>query len=71
MTVHLPTLHDLNRAGHAALVRELGVAGALRFLRQFTTGEGDYTANRDATTGEESVETLFARVQAADRTRAR
>jgi hypothetical protein len=46
MTVDLAPLDTLNRAAHAALVRELGVAGALRFMQQFSTGRGDYTAER-------------------------
>ena len=69
MTVQMRPLHEINQAGHAALVRELGVVGALRFLRQFTTGQGDYTAEREAFLGEETLEELFERIQEEDRKR--
>jgi len=36
----------LRRAGLKALRRDLGVAGMVRFLQQFETGTGDYTAER-------------------------
>jgi len=40
------TLDDIRRAGMDALVRELGPVGMIRFLQQFETGRGDYTAER-------------------------
>ncbi len=69
MTVQMRPLHEINRDGHAALVRELGVVGALRFLSQFTTGHGDYTAEREMFLGDETLEELFERIQAEDRKR--
>lgn len=71
MTVPLRPLHEINREGHAALVRELGVIGALRFLSQFTTGQGNYTADRDHFLGDETLEELFEHVQEADQKRNR
>jgi len=69
MTVQTRPLHEINRDGHAALVRALGVVGALRFVGQFTTGRGDYTAEREAFLGDETLEELFERVQEVDRKR--
>lgn len=69
MTVQIRPLHEINRDGHAALVRELGVVGALRFLNQFTTGQGDYTAERESFLGDETLEELFEQVQEVDRER--
>lgn len=40
------TLDDIRRAGVEALARALGPVGMLRFLQQFETGRGDYTAER-------------------------
>ena len=40
------TLDDIRQAGVEALVRELGPVGMIRFLQQFETGRGDYTAER-------------------------
>lgn len=70
MTVDRRPLHELNHDGRVALVRALGVVGALRFLGQFTTGRGDYTAERDAMLGtDDTLEDLFEQVRDADRQR--
>lgn len=62
-------MHEINRDGHAALVRELGVVGALRFLRQFTTGHGDYAAEREGFFGNESLKELLEEIEAEDHKR--
>ncbi len=43
-----PTLDQIRRAGLEALREKLGVAGMVRFLRQFDNGHGDYSAERHA-----------------------
>jgi hypothetical protein len=40
------TAEQIRTAGLAALKRELGVAGMIRFLQQFDHGSGDWTAAR-------------------------
>jgi hypothetical protein len=40
------TLDEIRSRGYAALLRELGPAGYVRFIQQFRTGRGDYTAER-------------------------
>jgi hypothetical protein len=37
----------VRKAGLSALKKELGAVGAAYFLRQFSAGQGDYTAERD------------------------
>jgi hypothetical protein len=37
---------EIQRAGWEALKKQLGVAGALKFLLQYEKGEGDYTKLR-------------------------
>ena len=37
----------VRKAGMSALKKELGTVGATYFIRQFTTGQGDYTVERD------------------------
>lgn len=69
MTIRARPLYEISRAGHAALVRELGVVDALRFLSQYTSGSGDYTAERDSWLGEDSLEDLFKEVEEVDRKR--
>jgi hypothetical protein len=48
MTPREMTIHDIRRAGFAALLRELGPVGMARFLQQFSTGSGDYSKERHA-----------------------
>lgn len=42
------TMDQIRRKGLAALRRELGRAGMIRFLRQFEPGSGDYAVERHA-----------------------
>ena len=44
----MTALADINHKAHAVLRRELGAADFARFLQQFDTGAGDYTAERQA-----------------------
>ena len=37
----------VRRVGMSALKKELGTVGATYFIRQFSSGRGDYTAERD------------------------
>ena len=37
----------VRKAGMSALKKELGTVGAAYFIRQFSTGQGDYTVERD------------------------
>jgi len=52
--------------GRAALVRELGVVDALRFIQQFNAGTGNYTEERSTFLGEESLDELIAEARAED-----
>ena len=47
MSVPTRPLVDITEEATRLLVRELGPADAARFLGQFSTGSGDYTADRD------------------------
>lgn len=51
---------ELRRAGIDALVRALGPVGMARFLQQFDSGYGDYTADRDRILGNPTVDDLLA-----------
>ena len=39
-------LRDIRREGLEALVERLGPVATIRFLQQYETGRGDYTAER-------------------------
>jgi hypothetical protein len=46
MNAYAMPLEEIRRRGLAALARQLGPVGMIRFLQQFETGAGDYTTER-------------------------
>lgn len=46
MKVHMQPMQQLTRRATDALVKEIGVVDAVRFLSQFQIDSGDYTAER-------------------------
>jgi hypothetical protein len=69
MTVPTRPLAEVTRRAIEILTRELGAADTLRFVNQFTTGLGDYTAEREQLFGEETLEQILGAIKAkaADR----
>lgn len=63
MSVHVITLEEVRARGIAALSKELGVAGMIRFLQQFESGRGDYSKERDANLGDLSVDQIASEIQ--------
>ncbi len=51
-------LEQIRLIGLKALVRDLGSVGMVRFLQQFETGQGDYTAERHMWLGKRTVREL-------------
>jgi hypothetical protein len=49
------TLYEIRTIGFDALVRELGPAGAIRFIQQYESGHGDYTRDRKKLLPKKSV----------------
>jgi len=47
-TINYRDQRNLRRLGMAALKEKLGSVGAIYFIRQFNTGSGDYTKEREA-----------------------
>ena len=45
--IHFRSPALIRKAGMDALVKELGIVGTIYFIRQFSTGLGDYTAERE------------------------
>jgi hypothetical protein len=63
MTAVTMTLEQIRLAGLKALFRDLGPVGLVRFLQQFETGHGDYTAERHRWLGEWSVQDLAQEIE--------
>ena len=64
MSVHIQPLAELTDRARNALVQELGVIDALRFLNQFRAGNGNYTAEREQLFKAETVKSLVAGIKA-------
>jgi hypothetical protein len=58
MTTVSLTLHEIRVRGFEVLLRELGAAGAMRFIQQYERGHGDYTRDRRTWLTEKSVREL-------------
>ena len=52
------TLEQIRRKGLAALRRELGKAGMIRFLQQFETGNGNYARERHSWVDQTSLDDI-------------
>jgi hypothetical protein len=57
------TLEQIRTRGLKALSRELGPVGLVRFLQQFETGQGDYTAERYQWLGTPTVQELAEEIE--------
>ena len=57
-------LAELTEEAMQILYRELGTADTVRFLRQFSTGIGNYTEDRSARDGDESLDDVLAALSA-------
>ncbi len=64
MTTEIRPLVEINRQAIRLLYRELGVADAVRFLRQFTAGFGDYTRERELLFGQKTLEEIVGEIEA-------
>jgi hypothetical protein len=57
------TLNEIQQAGLAALSRELGPVGFVRFLQMFEHGHGDYSKERSGWLKEQSIDDIVKRIQ--------
>ena len=64
MNVPMKPLAEVTRQAIEILSRELGPADTMRFIGQYTTGRGDYTAEREALFGHATLEQVIANIKA-------
>jgi hypothetical protein len=64
LSTRIPTPGELRERGFRALVRALGYADALRFLRQYESGYGDYTEERQTMLPPATAEDLTREAEA-------
>ena len=63
MNVQTMTPQQIRAAGLAALSRELGLVGMIRFMQQFEMGQGDYSVDRHAWLDQYTVDDIAKMVQ--------
>jgi hypothetical protein len=63
MNIQTMTPQQIRTAGIAALSRELGVVGMIRFMQQFEMGQGDYSKDRRQWLDQYSVADIARLVQ--------
>ncbi len=63
MVVEVKPLVEINRRALPLLYRELGVMDAVRFLKQFTSGLGDYTQEREALFAGKTLEQIVREIE--------
>ena len=63
MSIAPISIAEITMTAIDVLCRELGPADTARFLDQFTSGDGDYTAQRDQLLGNPTVDELVAEIE--------
>jgi hypothetical protein len=62
-------LNEIRQVGLEALLERLGPVGMIRFLQQYETGYGNYTAERDTwLTENDDLDKLVAKIQQTRKT---
>jgi hypothetical protein len=56
-------LIEINQQAIRLLYKELGVVDAVRFLRQFTQGYGNYTEEREALFANKSLDEIVSEIE--------
>ena len=63
MSLKTKSLSEINAEAIQLLARELGVANTARFIRQFSTGSGNYTDERKLLFENESLDELLKQIE--------
>lgn len=63
MTVEAKPLSEVTERAILILSREMGVADTMRFLRQFASGSGNYTEDRETLFRDCSLDDILAEVR--------
>jgi hypothetical protein len=63
MITDVRPLIEINQQAISLLYKELGVVDAVRFLKQFTQGFGDYTKEREVLFANKSVQDIVSEIE--------
>ncbi len=63
MIAKIRPLIEINQQAIRLLYKELGAVDAVRFLKQFTQGFGDYTKEREVIFANKSVQDIVSEIE--------
>lgn len=63
MITQVKPLTELNQQAIHILYRELGAINAVRFLKQFTVGFGDYTKEREIVFANKTLDQIVSEIE--------
>lgn len=63
MITDIRPLVEINQRAISLLYKELGVVDAVRFLRQFTQGYGNYTQERETIFVNKSLDNIVSEIE--------
>ena len=63
MTFRIQPIYQINQRAKEALIRELGVVDANRFLGQFRVGDGNYTVDRKSLFQDKTVREIVEEIK--------
>ena len=63
MITEMRPLIEINQQAIRLLYKELGVVDAVRFLKQFTQGYGNYTQEREVIFAQKSLEEIVTEIE--------
>lgn len=63
MITDVRPLIEVNQQAINLLYKELGVVDAVRFLKQFTQGYGNYTQEREAIFADKSLDDIVSEIE--------
>lgn len=71
MTTDALSPYEIRALGFEALLRELGFAGAIRFIQQYESGRGDYARDRKKNLPKRSVREIGRQISKERKTKAK
>ncbi len=64
MNTEAKPISEINRKATRILFKEMGVVDTIRFLNQFSVGQGDYTKDREKWLADLALEDAISEIQA-------
>jgi hypothetical protein len=63
MSTNIKSLSEINQQAFQLLYKQLGVVDTVRFLKQFTSGYGNYTQEREVLFGQKSLDEIVTEIE--------